>query len=87
MRRLLFGLFRGHREDMEDAEQEILLALYRSLSGFRFESGFKTYLYRFTRNKAIDIIRKKKRDRTVLQRWKVHQMPPEPQHGSNTLPL
>ena len=78
VRRLLWGLFRGHREDMEDAEQEILLALFRSLGGFRFAAGFRTYLYRFTRNRAIDILRKRGRERRVIDRWG-RTRGPEPQ--------
>ncbi len=75
MRRLLYGLFRGNREDMEDAEQEILLALFRSLPSFRFQSSFRTYLYRFVRNRAIDILRKKERERRALERWKTEKNP------------
>ena len=66
MRRLLFTLFNGNRDDMEDAEQEILLSLFQSLSRFKGRSSFKTYLYRFCRNKAIDILRKNKRERKII---------------------
>lgn len=80
MRRLLFGLFRGHREDMEDAEQEILLALYKSLPSFAFQSSFKTYLYRFARNRGIDMLRKRGREREVLRRWRRQQGPEDEMH-------
>jgi RNA polymerase sigma-70 factor (ECF subfamily) len=72
MRRLLYGLFRGNREDMEDAEQEIILALYRALPRYRGTASFKTYLFRFCRNRAIDILRKKGRQRRLLQRIGIH---------------
>ena len=67
IRRLLYSLFVGHREDMEDAEQEILLSLYQDLHRFRGSSSFKTYLYRYSRNRAIDMLRKKGRERRALQ--------------------
>ena len=34
--------FNGNRDEVEDAEQEIFLALYRDLSGFRRQSAFST---------------------------------------------
>jgi RNA polymerase sigma-70 factor (ECF subfamily) len=58
LRRLLFAVFRGVREDMEDAEQEILIGIYSDVRRYRFESGFKTFFYRYARNKAIDLLRK-----------------------------
>lgn len=48
---------------MEDAEQEILLALYQNIRCFRFQSSFATFFYRFSRNKAIDLLRQKARER------------------------
>ena len=67
IRRFLYSLFNGNREDMEDAEQEILLALFQTLPRFRGDSSFKTYLYRLCRNKAIDSLRKKGRERRILR--------------------
>ncbi len=66
MRRLLFTILNGNREDMEDAEQEILISLFNTLPHFRFRSSFKTYLYRLCRNKAIDLIRKRNRERKII---------------------
>ncbi len=68
VRRLLYGLFRGNREDMEDAEQEVILALFRSLPGFRFGSRFPTFLFRVVRNRAIDLIRRRERERKSIAR-------------------
>jgi RNA polymerase sigma-70 factor, ECF subfamily len=62
MRRVLFAVLNGNVEDMEEAEQEILLSLFRTLPAFTFRSSFKTWLYRFCRNKAIDLVRKRQRD-------------------------
>jgi len=68
IRRLLYALFRGDRMDMEDAEQEVLIGLFQDLHRFRGASSFKTYLFRFTRNKAIDLLRKKERVRRIARR-------------------
>ena len=57
---MLFAVLNGNREDMEDAEQEILLALSIHLNNFAFRSAFSTWLYRFCRNRAIDFLRKKR---------------------------
>jgi RNA polymerase sigma-70 factor (ECF subfamily) len=66
MRRVLFVLLKGNREDMEDAEQEIILSLFQSLPSFKNRSSFKTYFYRLCRNKAIALIRKKSRARRTM---------------------
>ena len=63
LRKFLFTLFRGCREDMEDAEQEILMSLFMGLKNFKFRSSFKTYFYRLSKNRAIDILRRKKREK------------------------
>lgn len=63
VRRLLAALFNGSAEDMADAEQEILVGLWVGLERFRFASSFRTYLYRFCRNKAIDLLRREGRHR------------------------
>jgi RNA polymerase sigma-70 factor (ECF subfamily) len=52
---------------MEDAEQEILAALYVGLAGFRFHASFRTFLYRLARNTAIDMLRRKGRERKRLE--------------------
>jgi RNA polymerase sigma-70 factor (ECF subfamily) len=63
LRRLLFAIFNGVPEDLEDAEQEILIGIFQDLERFRFQSGFKTFFYRYARNKAIDLLRKTVRRR------------------------
>ena len=60
IRRIIYTVIQGPEEDIEDVEQEILLALYKSLPRFSFKSSFTTYLFRMCRNKAIDFIRKRK---------------------------
>ncbi|OHD69657.1 MAG: hypothetical protein A2177_10080 [Spirochaetes bacterium RBG_13_68_11] len=52
---------------MADAEQEILVGLWVGLDRFRFASSFRTYLYRFCRNKAIDLLRREGRHRRRVE--------------------
>lgn len=82
IRRMLYTLFNGQREDMEDAEQEIILSLYRGLRDFRFHSSFRTYLYRLARNRGIDCLRRKvsrKRMRSRLRLQLQNQEPVDPE--------
>jgi RNA polymerase sigma-70 factor (ECF subfamily) len=66
MRGIVWAIFNGAAEDVEDAEQEILAALFRDLGKFRFQSAFGTYFFRFCRNKAIDLLRKSRRESRKL---------------------
>src|SRR4030042_6997729 len=63
LHRLLQTVFNGNHHDMEDARQEILMGICTDIGRFRFLSGFKTFFFRYARNKAIDILRKKVRRR------------------------
>jgi RNA polymerase sigma-70 factor (ECF subfamily) len=63
IRRLLAALLNGDAEDMADAEQEILAGLWTGIDRFRFASSFRTWLYRFCRNRAIDLLRREGRHR------------------------
>ena len=68
IRRLLYTLFNGQREEMEDAEQEIVLSLFQRLKDFQFRSSFRTYFYRLARNRGIDCLRKmRSQDRAVAR--------------------
>ena len=73
-RNILFSVLNGNVEDIKDAEQEILMALMDGLKNFRFSSSFKTFYYRFCRNKAIDFIKKKKRERKVFSMSNIEDM-------------
>ena len=48
-------------EDAEDAAQDVFTQVYESISSFKEESKFSTWLYRITVSKSLDHIRKKKR--------------------------
>ena len=49
----------NNREDAEEVTQEVFLIIYRKLSGFRFESSFKTWVYRIAVNCAINFAKKR----------------------------
>ena len=53
-------------DDAFDVSQEVFLKAYRSLTGFRGECRFSTWLYRIARNAAKDFLRSASRRRTVL---------------------
>jgi RNA polymerase sigma-70 factor, ECF subfamily len=59
MRKVLFAILNGNIGEIEDVEQEVLIALCTALPGFRFRSSFSTWFYRFCRNKAVDYLRRK----------------------------
>lgn len=48
-------------EDAEDTAQEVFMQVYDSITTFKEESKFSTWLYRITVSKSLDHIRKKKR--------------------------
>lgn len=56
----------GHPKEAEDLTQEVFLQAYRSLSSFRFQSRFSTWLYRIAINKGLDWKRKKSRTPALL---------------------
>lgn len=56
----------GNSEDVLDVSQEVFLKTYRSLSTFKGESGFSTWLYRIAKNCAYDFLRKKRGDTVSL---------------------
>ncbi len=47
-----------NRDDAEDVTQNVFIKLFDSFGSFRKESSIKTYLYRMTINRSIDLIRK-----------------------------
>jgi RNA polymerase sigma-70 factor (ECF subfamily) len=66
-RRLFMALFGGAIDDVEDAEQETLVALVTALRRFDGRSSARTYWYRVARNTGIDILRDRGRQRRVRQ--------------------
>lgn len=50
----------GNAEDAEDLTQEIFVAAFQHLNGFRAESAFGTWLYRIATNHCLNRLRKKR---------------------------
>lgn len=57
--------FLWHPQDAEDATQEILIRVLTGLSGFRGESGFRTWVYRVACN-ALLTLRKQRMEQQSL---------------------
>ena len=48
----------GNIEDAEEITQEVFLIVHHKLKDFRFQSSFKTWIYRITVNQAINYAKK-----------------------------
>lgn len=53
----------GNKQDAEEVAQEAFLNIYHNLAGFRFQSSFKTWVYRIAVNCAINQSRRISRER------------------------
>jgi RNA polymerase sigma-70 factor (ECF subfamily) len=53
-------------EASDDVQQEVWLTVYRSISGLSNPRAFRTWLFRTTRHRAIDFLRKQKRERGLI---------------------
>lgn len=68
----------GEHEDAADATQDCFIQVLRSISGFRGESKFSTWLYTIARRKGLDALRSRKQ----LAMRKAH---PDTQHWESKL--
>lgn len=55
----------GNYEDAQDCLQEVMLRVYRAISGFKGQATFSTWLYRVTMNTCLDELRRRKNKQTV----------------------
>src|SRR5437762_13526358 len=65
--------FTKNREDAEEVAQDIFVKAYRSLSDFRGESKFTTWLYTIVNTTCITFLRKKKLQTYSLDNEKVFE--------------
>jgi len=68
VRRMLLFLFRGNPDDVMDAEQEILSRLLADASSLRPRRDVAAFLRSYARHKAVDILRRRDRERRLLSR-------------------
>jgi len=55
----------NNREDALEVSQDVFMSLYHKLKSFRFESSFKTWVYRITANSAINYAKKHARNKAL----------------------
>lgn len=53
--------FLQNDQDAEDTAQEVFIQVFESITSFKEESKFSTWIYRITVTKSLDHLRKKKR--------------------------
>ena len=54
-------------DDAEDVQQEVWLTVYRNIASLANPGAFRTWLFATTRHRAIDFLRRRKREREVLE--------------------
>lgn len=81
IRRLLLVVLAGDREEVQDAQQEVMLAMYRRLGSFRFQSSLRTFLYSLARNQAVDHLRRQRRHARTRERAVALEPGPPPDDG------
>ncbi len=55
----------GNEEDAKDMTQEALIRIYKSISSFKEQSAFSTWMYRIVTNVCLDEVRRRKNNKTV----------------------
>lgn len=58
-----------HPEDAKDATQEILIKIITNLSSFKFESEFKTWVYRLSKNNLINYKNSRQRKKQSFEEF------------------
>ena len=53
-------------DDADDAQQEVWLAVFKGIRGLTDPGAFRTWLFRATRHRAIDVLRRRKRERELI---------------------
>lgn len=72
-----YAWLRTHsRHDAAEIVQETFLRVTRSIRGFKRGSTFTTWLYAVTRSVAVDLARRRQREKDRIERAGVLQLPP-----------
>src|SRR5215471_15485576 len=53
--------------DADDIQQEVWLTVYRTIGSLSNPGAFRTWLFRTTRNRGIDFLRRKKREQQLAE--------------------
>lgn len=53
----------GNKHDAEEITQDVFITIHKKLSGYRFESSLKTWIYRITYNLSINYLKKRSKER------------------------
>lgn len=57
----------GNNEDAQEVTQEVFLTVHHKLKEFRFQSSFKTWIYRIAVNHAINFAKKNSKNKNTLE--------------------
>jgi RNA polymerase sigma-70 factor (ECF subfamily) len=68
----------GNREEAEELAQDVFVKAYSSLSSFRGDSRFSTWIYRIACNMAISAMRRKKTKHLLADESQLANLPDEP---------
>jgi RNA polymerase sigma-70 factor (ECF subfamily) len=77
----------GSEAEAEEVAQDALLRAYRELPGFRGDARFTTWLYRITRNLAVDAARRPHRSRPHVGIESLAGQPSRSQPGPDDLAI
>ncbi len=59
----------NNKQDAEETVQDVFLNIYHYLKNFRFQSSFKTWVYRITVNCAINHVNKMAREKNKIKEY------------------
>jgi RNA polymerase sigma-70 factor, ECF subfamily len=54
-------------DDADDAQQEVWITVFRRVKDLADPGAFRTWLFRLTRNRALDYLRARRREREVVE--------------------
>lgn len=65
-----------NREEAEEVAQDTFIKVFKSLSKFKGDSKFSTWIYRITYNSCLDVLKKYKQEKSavILDEFTEHQL-------------